>query len=114
MSTAQYELWHQAVLWLGVGMLPRLRQMTAAQRLTVMREAEEHSNREPLWYWAAERKFTVPSWDPAPLTGAQVVALMVYGLWVQMGEDAEMCSGLVESWPGLTDFASVFRADPVE
>jgi hypothetical protein len=98
---AAVEIWHQAVSWHGLDMIPRLRAMTPAERMRVMHEANEHNSVEPLWLVAAERRFLVPSWDSKPVTGAQVAALLVFGLWVHVGEREEVASGLVKDWPFL-------------
>lgn len=103
------EAWHQAVMWRGVEMLPRLRQLSPSERLIVMKEADTHNLSEPLWLAAKEQRFSVPSWSEKPLTGAGVCALLVYGLWVQTGEDEGMASGLLRSWPEIRDAAELCR-----
>lgn len=99
--TANETVFHQAVMWRGLDMLPRLRAMSAEERMRVMQEASEHSSATPLWLDASRRKFTVASWDLKPITGAQVTALLVFGLWVHLGEREEMAGGLVTDWPEI-------------
>jgi len=41
----------------------------------------------------------VPTWSDEKQTRAQVVALMVGGLWVRIGEREEWASSLRETWP---------------
>jgi hypothetical protein len=98
---AAVEIWHQAVMWHGMDMLSRLRAMTPQERWRVMHEANEHNLVEPLYLAAAARRFLVPSWDSRALTGAQVTALLVFGLWVHVGEREAMATGLLKSWPFL-------------
>lgn len=106
--------WHQAVMWYGVGMLPRLRELSWEKRQQVMLEASEHSYREPL-HFCQQAQFIVPSWGDKKLSGGQVCALMVFGLWVQMGEREEMCSGLVHDWPEIRMACNLTgRIEPTE
>jgi hypothetical protein len=104
MPVAEYEgkeAWHQAVMWHGVSMLPRLRRLSDEERLIVMRAAGEHNCSEPLWLFAGKRRFSIPLWSDKPLSGAEVAALMVFGLWVQCGEDEGMAGQLVGDWPEI-------------
>lgn len=87
-----------AVMFHGAAMLPRLRTMPREQVQKVAQEAGDISLGYPL-HMAGRKTFMVPSWGEKELSGMQVVALMVFGLWVLCGEREEMCSALVESWP---------------
>ncbi len=94
--------WHTAIFWHGVAMLPRLRAMAREERMRVMKEAEEHSQRLPLWLEPfGKESFTVPSWSSKPITAAAVMALLAFGIWVQVGEREEEAPDLVRDWPEL-------------
>lgn len=88
-----------AVMWHGAAILPRLRAMDWKQVQAVANQAAEHSLEFPLHMAGPKDKFKVPLWSDKELSGAQVIALMVFSLWVLCGEQEEMCSGLVEVWP---------------
>jgi hypothetical protein len=98
---AQSDVWHMAVMWHGVAMLPRLRSLSADERMRVMKEAGEWNLREPLWLLGSNYKCAVPSWSAKPCSPAQVTALMVFGLWVQVGEDEGMAAMLIKDWPEI-------------
>jgi hypothetical protein len=98
MFNSQNESLHMAVMYHGVAMLPKLRRMSAKELMIVMHEAEEHSAHAPLHLCDGEKRFTVNSWSDSPLSGAQVIALLVYGLWVSVGENEELASGLLSDW----------------
>ena len=88
-----------AVMWYGIGQLPRLRNMSLDDLKRLTQECSEICQENPL-HMTGSQAFTVNTWNSEkPLTGCQIIALMVFGLWVMMGEDEEMCSGLVEAWP---------------
>jgi len=93
----QSEPWRIAIMNYGADMLARFRQMDFDQRQKVLDEAVEISMREPL-HFCHEPQFTVPSWGNQKLSGGQVAALMVFGLWVQCGEDEKAASGLIIDW----------------
>lgn len=95
---AENPAWKTAIMWYGVDMLPKLRAMTREQLIAVMREAEEHSLMNPLHMMGPAKQFDVPLWSLEKLSGAQCVALMVFGLWVVQGEDERMASGLMHDW----------------
>jgi hypothetical protein len=94
------EMWHMAILWHGIDALPRLRRMSPAERMAVMQEARALSEREPLWLHP-ERDLVVKSWGERKHTGGYVTALLVFGLWVHVGEREEVAGFLVEEWPEL-------------
>ncbi len=100
MPDHDHDVWHQAVMWHGVGMLPGLREMSWADRKQMLLEADEHNNKEPLFF-CKKPQFLVPTWTTHLLTGGQVCALLVFGLWVQVGEREEMCGSLVHDWPEI-------------
>jgi len=93
--------WRMAIMWRGIEMLPRLRSLTPAERMRVMHEAEEWSMREPIWMLPATRKLAVPSWSEKPCTPAGVMALIVFGLWVHVGEREESAPWLWAEWPEI-------------
>lgn len=86
-----------AVMWYGVGMLPMLRKASREQLICIMKEADKHNMAEPLWM-CPKPQFMVPCWSEQPLTGCQVIALMVFGLWVSCEESEELASGLMNYW----------------
>lgn len=98
MVNSQSESLHMAVMYHGVSMLPRLRKMNPQELMRVMKEADNYSAHNPLHLCAAEKRFSVNSWSDKPLSGAQVIALLVYGLWVSVGENEERASGLLSDW----------------
>ncbi len=89
-----------AVMWFGAGMLPRLRTISREQLQQVAEQAGEISLGYPLHMAGPAKQFLVPQWDATnKLSGCQVVALMVFGLWVLCNEDKEIAGGLYDSWP---------------
>lgn len=94
------QTWHNAVFWYGVSALPKLRALSPNDRMKVMLEASEFSLQDPLWLHP-KRDLVVKSWSERPLSGGQVTALIVFGLWVQVGEREEMCPQLIEDWPEI-------------
>lgn len=94
--------WRLAIFWYGISMLPRLRKMTHAERAAVLREVGDHNLAEPL-HLIHRPFFVIPSWSDRKLTGGQVTAPMIYGLWVHLGEDEGMASGLINDWPEIKD-----------
>lgn len=92
-----------AVLFHGAAMLPALRAMSFEERRDFLIELNEHGNEIPLHEILTGKELkqlSFPSWcGGAQQSGPQVIALMVFGLWVQMGEQAELCSSLCEVWP---------------
>lgn len=104
------EVFHMAVMYYGAGMLHRLRLMTFDERKAVLHEAGEISARDPM-YMCPSPTFIVPSWSAKKLTGGQVTALLVYGLWVQVGEDEGIASGLISDWPEIK-LACALAAQP--
>lgn len=97
-SDLAYEALHMAVLWYGAGMLPRLRQMTSDERLKMLQQADKLNMHEPLHMHPA-RDLEVPLWSEQKLSGGQVIALIVFGLWVQCGEKEDVAGALLDEWP---------------
>ncbi len=87
-----------AVMWYGVSQLPRLRTMTFEQLRKLTQECSNICQENPL-HMTGPQTFVIPAWSEKPLTGCQIISLMVFGLWVMVGEQEDMCSGLVEAWP---------------
>lgn len=107
----------QAVMMHGVAMLPRLREMAWAQRMKCMTEAQEITLRTPVWMDAtADKKkgmvYKVDSWSPECISGAQVIALMVFGLWVSVGESEENATGILVDWPDIPAYIKFYDAEP--
>ena len=64
-------------------------------------EADAHNLVNPLHLapFANTEMFVIESLDSGrKLTGCQVIAIMVYGLFVIQGENQEMCGSLCETW----------------
>ena len=99
----------QAVMMRGVGMLPRLRSMHWVQRMKVMKEAQEITLRDPVWISDPRKLLAhqVPSWSDTRISAAQVIALMVFGLWVSVGEREEMAQGLLADWPDIPAYVKL-------
>jgi hypothetical protein len=93
--------WHMAVVRCGVEMLPRLRVLTHDERRLVMQEASDWSAVEPLWLLSEKRKLAVQSWSDKSCSPAQVMALIVFGLWVQLGEREDSAPALWADWPEI-------------
>lgn len=88
-----------AVMFHGASMLPRLRTMTRKEVSDLSLQACVHNMEFPLHMATAKDKFDVPLWSDKPLSGAQVIALMVTSLWMLCNEDEHLCGPLVERWP---------------
>lgn len=91
-----------AVLWHGVAFLPKLRELPRAQLQQACDQASALSGERVLHVQpdASSQEFELVTFPwHKKLSGAQVIAVMVFGLWVLMGEREEMCSALVEAWP---------------
>lgn len=98
-------------MWYGVALLPRLRALNPAELRLVLNQASELNSVNPLFLqpFAGTPQFKVPALpSPQPehgrsgatlYSGCQVIAIMVFGLWVSLGEDEELCSGLMRAWP---------------
>lgn len=100
MTTADRDTFHMAVFWYGVDFLPRLRCLSFEERQQLLQEADAHSLCGPL-HATPKARFLVPSWSEEPLTGGEVVALLVFGLWVQCGEDEQIAGALLNDWPEI-------------
>lgn len=105
-------MWKTAIMWYGVGMLPKLRAMTREQLMAVMKQAEEHSLMNPLHLMGPKPQFDVPLWSLKQLTGAQCVALLVFGLWVIQGEREDMAAGLMSDWGETIRLAIMLASNP--
>lgn len=91
-----------AVMWHGVAFLPHLRAMKFEALRAVCNVASDLSGQRVLHMQpdVSSREFEIEGFPwHNKLSGAQVIAVMVYGLWVLCGEREEMCSSLVEAWP---------------
>jgi hypothetical protein len=106
------EIYHQTVMWRGLGMLLRLRKMSDAERMKVMKEASELSLLEPVHIYFNDTKFKVESWDSKPISGAQVIALLVFGMWVHTGEKEDAAAGLLADWPELRQAMDIAAMEP--
>lgn len=82
----------------GAAMLPRLRAMSHERRRRLLIQADRVGETVPLHLHRAAT-LHVPLWSPEPLTGAKLLALLVFGLWVQCSEREETAGPLLEAWP---------------
>ena len=92
------------VLWKGVSVLPRLRAMEPNNFRQLLSELNSLNGEVPLHLFhelpkALKDKIVFPSWSPLPVTGVETIALMVFTLWVTMGERADACLSLCDAWP---------------
>jgi hypothetical protein len=88
-----------AVMWFGASQLPRLRTLPFDELKKLTQECSDICQENPL-HMTGPQTFLIKTWSQEkPLTGGQIISLMVFGLWVMLGEQEEMCSGLVEAWP---------------
>jgi hypothetical protein len=85
-----------AVCFYGVDLLPRLRALEREQLAALAREASEISCTTPLHMASGPHR--LEGWE-GELTGLQVVALMVFGLYVLQLENPDLCEPLMEAWP---------------
>lgn len=81
----------------GVAMLPRLRSLPGKELLALMQQADAHLAAMPVWE-TGSRRFPVPLWDEHGMSGAQLTALLVFGLWVYIGENGHSAGGLLSDW----------------
>ena len=88
-----------AIMWHGAAFLPLLRQMPWEQVQKIAEQASQHSLENPLHLMGAAKNFSVPLWQQEKMSGAQVLALMVFSLWVLCGEDEQKAEPLVRAWP---------------
>ena len=87
-----------SLIYHGAAMLPRLRAMSFDERRRMLLQADAHAERQPL-HLHREKNLSVPLWGDEPLSGAQVLALMAFGVWVQCGEDENIAGALLDAWP---------------
>lgn len=102
----------QLVMWHGVAMLPALRELSDETLDQLLHEANEINLIEPL-NLVAEKRFTLPTNGKEKLTGGEVTAIMIFGLWVRWGEnesrriglkgtpDESLAGALVHNWPEI-------------
>lgn len=95
--SANNELVKSAVLYYGVSILKRLRELARPQVQEAAQAAGNLSLREPLWQHPAT-DLVVPHFDK-PLTGCQVIAVQVFGIWVLCGESEQIAGALIDAWP---------------
>lgn len=98
--------WRSAVLLHGVAILPRLRSLPGKELLALMQQADTHLDAVPVWE-TGSRRFSMPLWDEYGMTGAQLTALLVFGLWVYIGESEHAAGGLMSDWSAVIKSALV-------
>lgn len=86
-------------MWHGAAFLPLLRQMPYDQVQKIADQANQHSLEFPLHMAGPKDKFSVPLWQEEKMSGAQVLALLVFSLWVLCGEDEQKTEPLLKAWP---------------
>lgn len=104
--------WHQVVMWHGVAMLPALRGMADETLDALLQEANQANLAEPLQF-CRNPQFVLPTNGNQKLTGGEVAAICVFGLWVKQGErasravdlkgtpDESLAGSLVQDWPEI-------------
>ena len=100
------DTYKRAIMMHGIAMLPRLRSMTHEERMQIMKEAQEISLHKPIWMDVSTdskklKNYLVQSWSKELISAAQVIALIVFGLWVSIGECADLAQGLLADWPDI-------------
>lgn len=100
MDKTNAQILRMAVMWYGAGFLPKLRVLPIDDLEKVLKEAGDCSMRSPL-HLMHKPEFSVPSWSEEKLTGGQVIALMVFGLFVRLGEREKLAGPLMNSWPEI-------------
>jgi hypothetical protein len=97
---AAHESFRMAVMFHGVALLPKLRALTRDQLHETIGSASRYMVERPLFCvpHVNTREHVLPHL-PAPMSGAQVVAAAVFGLYVALGENDELAGPLVENWP---------------
>lgn len=94
-----------AVMWHGAAMIPKLRAMSFEERRALLLEFEESGKAEsaPLWMQLSQKeleKLTFRNWQAGKqLSGIETIALMVFLLWVQCGENPNVAAPIVATWP---------------
>lgn len=91
-----------SIMWHGVAFLPYLRELPFDQLKLACTQASDLSGERVLHMNpdASSQEFELSAFPwHKKLSGAQVITVMVFGLWVLCGERGEMCSALVEAWP---------------
>ena len=87
------ELFHMSVMCYGVGMIPALRGMSNETLDALILQARAESLVHPL-DMCPEAQFVLPTNGSTKLTGAEVTAILVFGLWVRWGENESQQMGL--------------------
>lgn len=87
-----------SLIYHGVAMLPRLRAMSFDERRRLLLQLDERADLRPL-HLHDRKNLSVPLWGDEPMTGAQVLALMAFGVWVHCGEDEAVAGALLDTWP---------------
>lgn len=113
MDEASQIVFKKSVMLHGVALLPKLREMGWKERMAVMQAAQELTLEDAVWLDIDESpdkrlKYQVPGWSDKPISGAQVLALMVFGLWVSIGENEEVAAGLLVDWPDIPAYIKLY------
>jgi hypothetical protein len=94
-ENAEQQKLRAAVMHYGNECLPRLRRMEPRTLQALLEAVEAINQSQPLRYMQDPR-FRISQWDAEqPLSGPQVIALYVFGLWVQADEDPASAPALV-------------------
>lgn len=89
-------------MWHGAALLPMLRAIPAVNLIEATDQASAISQTVPLHMqpYASDRRFEIPALEAGKkYSGCQVIAIMVFGLWVMCGEDEAKAGPLIDSWP---------------
>jgi hypothetical protein len=81
--------------------LPRLRAMSEPELSAVLTEVDAINQAVPLAFMPGQR-YVISAWDTQQaIDGIEIVALLVFGLWVQAGESEADAEPLLRQWPSL-------------
>lgn len=89
-----------AILCYGMAFLPKLRELTFERRRSLLNEVQAICGEHPL-HMLPKPKFVLENWSKDKLSGAQVLTLMILGIWLHMGERKDLCGALIDTWPIL-------------
>jgi hypothetical protein len=100
---ASHDFFKMAVMYYGAAYLPRLRELRKAGTLDLSLDAASAYSLEHPLHYKRDPEFSVVGFEnegvKGKLTGGQVTAIMVFGLWVKTGENEKLAGPLMAAWP---------------
>lgn len=89
------------LVFYGQWLLPIFRDMSREKLQAILKAAGDINARDAI-HLVHDEKYSIPEFeDGMKLTGGKVMAIMVFGLYVLMGERDELCGTLLDSWPEI-------------